>query len=148
MRKEYFDAHFHPQGYPLGKRFSNSLGYLLSALVFQGVPLPQREAGARETMRYLGGLAAQGVCPLIFPEGKHSHDESIGRFLPGVAMMAARLKLPVVPVRIRGANRVLHPTWRMARPGFVDVCLGKPVHLEGEDYVSLARTLEQILRGM
>lgn len=148
MRKEFFDAHFHPERFPWWKRLTNSLNYFLACLVFNAVPIPQREAGAREALRYLGELAGEGWCPLIFPEGKHSRDETVLPFLPGIGMMAARLGIPVVPVRVRGSNRVLHPDWSFPRPGFVRVKIGKPVRLEGEDHAALARQLEEIIRSL
>ncbi len=148
MRKEFFDAHFHPERFPWWKRLTNSLNYCLACLVFNAVPIPQREAGARDALRYLGELAGEGWCPLIFPEGRHSRDDSILPFLPGIGVMAARLGIPVVPVRIRGSNRVLHPDWKFPRPGIVRVKIGKPVRLEGEDHAALARRLEEIIRAM
>jgi long-chain acyl-CoA synthetase len=36
--------------------------------VLQRLPLPQREAGARQTLRYIGELLAGGISVLIFPE--------------------------------------------------------------------------------
>lgn len=148
MRKEFFDAHFHPERFPWYNVLTSKLNFYLSCHVFNAVPIPQRETGARQSLRYLGEIASEGQCPLFFPEGKHSYDESIGRFLPGVAMIAARLGLPVVPIRIRGSNRVLHPAWSFPRPGFVRVRIGKPVRLEGEDYAASAARLEQIVREM
>lgn len=148
MRKEFFDAHFHPRKYGLFKWFTNSLNYWLAALMFNALPIPQREAGTRQTLRYIGELVEEGWCPLIFPEGKHSPDETVGRFQAGVGMMAARLRVPVVPIRIRGVNRVLHPEWSMARPGFVRVTIGEPMYLEGEDYAALARRVEERIREM
>jgi long-chain acyl-CoA synthetase len=148
MRKEFFDAHFNPGKYGLLRCFTNSLGYYLSALMFNAFPIPQREAGARQTLRYVGGLVAEGWCPLIFPEGIHSPDETVGKFQPGAAMMAARLGVPVVPIRIRGSNRVLHPSWKMARPGRVSVKIGAPMRLEGENYSELAALLEERVRSM
>jgi long-chain acyl-CoA synthetase len=148
MRKEFFDAHFDRKKHGLWAWFTNSLNYYLSCLMFNAVPIPQRETGTRRALRYIGELAEEGWCPLIFPEGKHSPDENVGRFLPGVAMMASRLKLPVVPLRVRGSNRVLHPGWRFPRPGFVGVKIGAPVRLEGEDYAGLARELEELIRSM
>jgi long-chain acyl-CoA synthetase len=148
MRKEYFDAHFYPARFGRFRWFTNSLAYYLACLAFNAVPIPQREAGARRTLHYLGELVEEGWCPLIFPEGKHSYDESIGRFLPGIAMMASRLQLPVIPIRVRGSNRVLHPTWSMARPASVRVKIGAPVRLEGDDFAALAGRLEDIIRGM
>ncbi len=148
MRKEFFDAHFNPGKYNPFKWFTNSLNYWLSALMFNALPIPQREAGTRQTLRYIGELVDEGWCPLIFPEGKHSRDETVLPFQAGAAMMAARLGVPVVPVRIRGSNRVLHPDWSMARPAFVKVKFGAPVRLEGEDYAALARILEEKVRAL
>ena len=148
MRKEFFDAHFYPEKSGRWAWFTSSLNYYLSCLMFNAVPIPQREAGARGTLHYLGELVADGWCPLVFPEGKHSYDETVLPFQPGIAMMASRLQVPVIPIRIRGSNRVLHPTWNMARPAFVDVKIGPPVVLEGEDFPGLARRLEDIIRAM
>ena len=38
-------------------------------------------------------------------------------------MMAARLGVPVVPVRLEGVDRVLHQRWKMAKPGRVRVII-------------------------
>lgn len=148
MRKEFFDAHFHPKEYSVFQWFTNSLNFWLAALMFNALPIPQHEAGTRQTLRYIGELVEEGWCPLIFPEGRHSRDETVGRFLPGVAMMAARLKVPVVPVRIRGSNRVLHPDSKFARPAFVGVKIGPAIMLEGEDYAALAQIVEERVRQM
>ena len=148
MRKEFFDAHFYREKYGWWSWFTNSLNYYLSCLMFNAVPIPQREAGARQTLHYLGELAEEGWCPLIFPEGKHSEDETILPFQAGVAMMASRLRVPVVPVRIRGSNRVLGPHASFPIPGWVSVRIGEPVRLEGEDFAALARHLEEIIRRM
>jgi 1-acyl-sn-glycerol-3-phosphate acyltransferase len=58
-------------------------------------------------------------------------------------MIAARLNVPVVPVRLKGLDRVLHPSWRMATPGRVRVAFGAPLHLTGEDYEALAKEVEE-----
>src|SRR5690606_23477036 len=51
MSKEFFHAHFFPRQHSRREWFTNSLNYYLAALVFNAFPLPQREAGARQTMR-------------------------------------------------------------------------------------------------
>lgn len=98
--------------------------------------------GARETMRYIGDLVSEGVSILIFPEGQISHRGDVLQFQPGVGMLASRLDVPVVPVRLKGVDQVLHPTWRMARPGRVTVTFGTPLRLEGQDYATLAQQVE------
>ncbi len=148
MAKEFFKAHFFPEQYGRAAWFTNSLNYYLAALMFNAFPLPQREAGARQTLQYIGELIANDWSVLIFPEGKRSDAGEIQRFMPGVGMIASRLNVPVVPVRIAGLDKVLHPTWRMARPGRVHISFGKPLHLTGDDYEALARRVEAAVRDL
>ena len=148
MAKEFFKAHFFPEQYGRGARVTNSLNYYLAALMFNAFPLPQREAGARQTLQYIGDLVANNWSVLIFPEGKRSESGEINRFMPGVGMIASRLGVPVVPVRVVGLDKVLHHTWRMARPGRVRVAFGKPLHLTGDDYEALAKQVENAVRDL
>ena len=148
MAKEFFDAHFHPQRHPLAKRLTNNLSYYLSTLCFNAFPIPKREAGTLETLRYIGELASDGWCILIFPEGKMTVTGEIAPFQPGVGMIAARMKVPVVPVRIVGLDQVLHKDWRMAKPGKVRVIFGEPLHLTGENHAALAREVEAAVKAL
>src|SRR5581483_7723230 len=142
MWKEFFDAHFRPAGRTRRERLTTSLLYYLVAAFFNAFPLPQTEPGARDTLRYMGELATDGCSILIFPEGTRTERGEIGRFQPGVGLIASKLHLPVVPVRLEGVDRVLHHTWRWPRFGRVRVSFGAPMALEGEDYQALARRVE------
>jgi long-chain acyl-CoA synthetase len=148
MAKEFFQAHFHPAGYPWTKRFTNGLNYVLSALVFNAFPLPQRESGARDALRYAGELTSDGNCILIFPEGKRTETGEVLPFQPGVGMLAARLGIPVVPVRLEGLDRILHKEARMATPGRASVRFGRPIRLEGEDFAAHAKVIEEAVRAL
>jgi long-chain acyl-CoA synthetase len=148
MAKEFFTAHFFPERHTRGEWFTNSLNYWLSAAFFNTFPLPQREAGARDTLRYAGELVSSGYSVLIFPEGKRTEHGEIAAFRPGVAMMASRLDVPVVPVRLVGVDRVLHRSWKMARPGKVRVIFGAPMKLSGHDYAELATQVENAVRKL
>jgi len=148
MAKEFFKAHFYPDQYSRTAWFTNTLNYYLAALFFNAFPLPQREAGARQTLRYIGEVLADGFSVLIFPEGKRSDTGLIDRFRPGIGMIAARLGVPVVPVRIEGLDKVLHHTAYMARPGRVRVAFGAPMRLSGDDYEALARQVEDAVRAL
>ena len=59
MAKEFFKAHFFPAEYGRRAWATNSLNYYLAALFFNAFPLPQREAGARQTLRYIGELCSR-----------------------------------------------------------------------------------------
>lgn len=110
MAKDFFDAHFHPERHTARDVVSLRAAYYLAALFFNGFPIPRREAGTRETLRYIGELVSDGFSILIFPEGQISHSGEILPFQPGVGLLAARLNVPVVPVRLKGLGQVLHPT--------------------------------------
>ncbi len=148
MAKEFFAAHFHPGQYGRLARFTNGLNYYLSSLFFNAFPLPQRETGTRQTLRYIGQLVGEGYSILIFPEGRRTDDGTIGRFQPGVGMIAARLGVPVVPVRLEGLDRILHHTWKFPSRGAARVAFGAPMLLNGNDYADLAAQVETVVRGL
>ena len=139
MAKEMFAAHFFPAQHSRLSWLTNSLNYYLAVLFFNAFPLPQREAGARQTLRYIGELLADQHSVLIFPEGRRSESGAIDAFRPGIGMIASKLGAPVVPVRIDGLQHVLGVGGRMAKPGRVRVAFGAPLRLVGDDYEALAR---------
>ena len=148
MAKEFFKAHFYPEEHGRLAWFTSSLNYYLSALFFNAFPLPQREAGARQTLHYIGDILEDGHSVLIFPEGKRTDAGEIDRFRPGIGMIASRLGVPVVPVRLEGLDKVLHHTWYMARPGRVRVSFGAPIRLTGDNYEELAKQVEDAVRRL
>jgi long-chain acyl-CoA synthetase len=148
MAKEFFKAHFFPQGHTWKQWFTNTVNYYLAAFYFNAFPLPQRETGARQTLAYAGELVGRGWSILIFPEGERSASGDIKPFRGGIGMMASRLDVPVVPVRLDGVDRVLHMKWKMAKPGHVRVAFGAPMRLHGEDYAALAADVERLVKSL
>ena len=148
MLKEFFKAHFYPEQFGWRARLTNSANYLLASLFFNTVPLPQRESGARQTLRYFGELVEDGYSILIFPEGKRTEQGEIIRFQPGVGMIASRLGLPVIPVRIEGLDRILHQHWSFPKRGRASVTFGPAMSLKGNDYAALATRVEDAVRAL
>jgi len=148
MAKEWFLPHFHPESYSRWKRFTSALQYYSATLFFNAFPLPQREMGARSTLRYMGSLTDEGWCVLIFPEGDRTHAGELLPFFPGVAMLASRTRLPVVPVRLQGLERVFHRDahWPTHAPS--KVTFGAPLILEGSDYAAEAKRVEDAVRRL
>jgi long-chain acyl-CoA synthetase len=148
MAKEWFKAHFFPEDFPLGQRVQNSLSYGAASLIYNAFPIPQYEAGARQTIRYIGHLFEEGQSLLIYPEGKRTDHGEIAEFRPGVGLMAAKLRVPVVPVRIEGLDTVLsiRANWPVRGPA--RVTFGKPMQLEGNNYAQLAANVRDAVIGL
>ncbi len=148
VMKEFFDAHFHPTRHTSGQRFRDGLAYSLASLIFNIFPLPQREAGVREALRYAGVLAADGYSILIFPEGRRTDAGEIAPFQQGVGVLSARLNIPVVPVRLIGLDKVLHKSARFPIPGSVRVVFGSPIFPTAPDPREIVTRLEETVRSL
>ncbi len=138
MAKEWFKAHFFPDRFPLSVRVKNSTSYYLASLLYNAFPIPQYEGGTRQTIRYIGQLFEENHSLLIYPEGKRTDWGEIAVFRPGVGMMAAKLGVPVIPVRVEGLDKVLSLRASWPTRGPARITFGKPMRLEGNNYVELA----------
>ena len=148
MLKEFFKGHFYPDQFSFRQRLTSSTNYYLAALFFNAFPLPQREAGARQTLRYIGEIVENGDSILIFPEGRRTDMGEIVSFQPGVGMIASRLGVPVVPVRLEGLERILHHTWTFPKRGQATVTFGPAMSLTGNDYGALAAQVENAVKSL
>jgi long-chain acyl-CoA synthetase len=148
MAKEFFKAHFYPEQFGTRAYLTNSLNYYLATLFFNAFPLPQREAGTRQTLRYIGELVGAGFSILIYPEGRRTEAGEISRFQPGAAMIASRLEIPVIPVRLEGLDKILHQRWKFPARGTARVAFGAPLTLKGHDYAGLAQQIEEAVKSL
>ena len=146
MRQEYF---FPADGRGTRSGWLLRLEYVLTCMVFNAYPLPQRMGQFRESLRYSGELVGAGYCPLVFPEGRRTEDGGIGKFRPGIGFMAARLGLPVVPLRLEGTFDVYPIGSRWPGKGTVVVHVGEAMRPDrGEGYDEFAARLEAAVRRM
>jgi long-chain acyl-CoA synthetase len=148
MLKEFFTAHFYPAQHTWKQRFTNSLNYYLACFYFNTFPIPQREAGARHTLQYMGELTGEGWSILLFPEGVRSATGDIKPFRGGIGMIASRLDVPVVPVRIDHVDTLLPVGSHFVRPGRVRVAFGEPLRLRGDEYGALAQQVEERVKNL
>ncbi|HET7698726.1 MAG TPA: AMP-binding protein [Vicinamibacterales bacterium] len=148
MMKEFFNAHFFPERHTRREWFTNSLNYYLSALFFNAFPLTQTSTGTRQTLRYVGELVENGYSILIFPEGRRTETGDIARFQPGVGMIASRIGVPVVPVRLDGLDQVLPRHARFPAVARARCAFGPPIVLTGNDYAALAARVEAAVRAL
>jgi len=89
---------------------------------------PVRRASAdlgaiREAMRRLKA----GRCVQMFPEGTRTRDGTIGHLAAGPATIAARSRVPILPVVVDGAFEAWPRTRRFPRRHPVRVAYGEPI---------------------
>jgi len=90
----------------------------------------------RGLLRTSNIIKSEGQDLMIFPEGGRYIDDKVHEFFGGFVILAKKTGLPVVPVRIFGANKVYPPNtfWLHYHP--VSVVIGKPFlydEAEGDD---------------
>jgi long-chain acyl-CoA synthetase len=132
---------------PAGTGFLTGLahrvGYWLVVSLFNVFPLP-RQAGFRKSFAFAGDLIDRGWSVLVFPEGARTRDGRMGPFRTGIGLLATRLGVPVVPVRLGGIFELKQAGKRRARPGQIKVSIGPPVRFGETDAAeAVARKLER-----
>ena len=143
MAKEFFDAHFHPHQLPVAQAFYERPELLPCATRVLSVSSAATGSGrARSPARCRRPGVGRQLYPDLPRKGKRTDAGEILPFQPGVGMLAARLRVPVVPVRIVGLERVLHKSAGFPTPGRVRVKFGPPQRFEGDDYAALAKQIE------
>lgn len=85
----------------------------------------------KRTMSRAESLLAKGMSIVVFPEGARTFDGKVRQFKRGAFTLAQEFNLPVVPVTIDGAYRVLPRTAKLPRPGHIHLTIHKPI-LPGE----------------
>jgi long-chain acyl-CoA synthetase len=144
MDGELLESMRHP---PAGAGFFVALAhraaYWLVVPLFNVFPLP-RQAGFRKSFAFAGDLVDRGWSVLIFPEGERTRDGRMGAFRTGIGLLAARLGVPVVPVRLGGIFELKQAGKRWARPGQIKISIGPPVRFGETDAAeTIARELER-----
>lgn len=88
----------------------------------------------RETMRDAEKQLAKGMSVVVFPEGARTLTGRMGRFKRGAYTLATEFNLPVVPITIDGAYKVMPRTAWLPRPGHIHLTVHKPITPPAEGY--------------
>ncbi|MBW8826132.1 MAG: 1-acyl-sn-glycerol-3-phosphate acyltransferase, partial [Acidobacteria bacterium] len=122
--------------------FGNRVTSAASALAMGAVPI-ERTRVNRRSADQLAELLDDGWSLVIFPEGGRSPDGWGQGHRGGAAYLAGRCQVPVVPVHIRGTNRIFAKGDKRPRPGRSKVTFGTPLRpIEGETTIRLAARIE------
>jgi 1-acyl-sn-glycerol-3-phosphate acyltransferase len=99
---------------------------LMTGLDVIGVPRSGFRA-AQEALELAKGVLDAGGAFGIHPEGSRSRDGRLYRGHTGVAWLALATGAPVVPVAVKGTDRIQPVGTRLPRPGKVTVHFGEPM---------------------
>ncbi len=137
-----------PAGTGFFAQLQNRANYFLIVALFNVFPLPLL-AGFRKSFEFAGDLADRGWSILIFPEGALTPDGRIAPFRAGIGLLATRLRLPVVPIRVEGLFELKQAGKRWARPGQIKISIGAPVHAsESQPAEEIAQKLEDSVAAL
>jgi 1-acyl-sn-glycerol-3-phosphate acyltransferase len=104
--------------------FVGPVGRLLEA---QGVIRVRRGGSDIEAYRVARAVLDRGDVLCIFPEGTRSADGRIAEAKPGVAMLATRAGVPILPVGVSGTDHFLGRGVRFPRIGSrITLRVGRP----------------------
>jgi long-chain acyl-CoA synthetase len=96
------------------------------ARVLKIIPV-DAERHLRQALRLGAEGLRLGMILCVFPEGVRSIDGTLKPFRRGTAILAAELKVPVVPVGIIGTYQALPRGGRLIRPHAVTIRFGQPL---------------------
>ena len=118
------------------------IAVLLASFWFNAFPFSQNPP-IRPSLEHCGSLVSRGWSILMYPEGRRSDTDQMGPFKPGVGLLAAKLGVPVVPVRVKGTNELMPNGQIIPRRGRAEVRFGEAIQFPPEvSYEEAARAIE------
>ena len=72
----------------------------------------------------------------------------MGEFHPGVGLLASRLKLPVIPIRVEGTGRVLPRGRTLPRFARTRVSFGDALYLSNEKPEIATKVVAEAVKGL
>jgi 1-acyl-sn-glycerol-3-phosphate acyltransferase len=108
------------------------------------IPVNQERADM-SALKSVIRLVKAGHCTVVFPEGSRTEDDDFLPALPGIGLIIAKTRCPVVPMRIFGARRAFP---RGGRPRLftpITLVVGEPMRFTDADFVAEGRELYQQL---
>lgn len=104
------------------------------------VPVDQ-EGTDRSALKALIRLLEQGHCTVVFPEGARTPDGRLQPAQPGLGLVIAKTRAPVVPMRIFGAYDALPRGSSRLRFARITIVVGEPIFFSESDVAGRGREL-------
>jgi 1-acyl-sn-glycerol-3-phosphate acyltransferase len=110
------------------------------------VPVPREDprAAIKTMTQAAENIREKNISMLIFPEGGRTRDGNLQPFKEGVAYIAIKAGVPIVPVGITGTRAVIAMGSGVVRPGRVTLRVGDPISTEGLILKDRQRLTDQV----
>ncbi len=103
------------------------------------------KTGVDGSVEHLSNKLNQGYMLCIFPEGKRSFNNKIGRFHKGAFFLQQQLKIDILPIYIHGNSEVMPKGDFMIHSGEIAVKVGKRIPYNDEEYGKTDRERTKII---
>lgn len=93
-------------------------------------------------------ILKEGYSLVIFPEGTRSKDGTLGVFKPGALKLATKSGVCIVPVTIKGSNKIMQKGSFIIKPAQVEVIISPAIKMENgvdKDTKSLTENARNII---
>jgi 1-acyl-sn-glycerol-3-phosphate acyltransferase len=85
-----------------------------------------------------------GICVVFFPEGSRSPTGQIGKFKKGAFKTALELGLPILPVTIKGTNKIMPANTFDIFPGRVEMVIHEPIDIDRYNYENVEELMVKV----
>ncbi len=132
---------------PFKRWMYRRLLFFIGSVLFNTYTFATKNAGYKKCLEYTGELVDKKWNILIFPEGRHNPDKSLSAFKSGIAFLIQEMQLPVIAVRTRGIEKIMHGnTFKIRGKGIVSVSISKPTRLDyTKSLPELSNELQRLL---
>ncbi len=109
------------------------------------IPVPREDprAAVKTMMLAATNIREMGISMLIFPEGGRTPDGELKPFKEGVAYIAIKAGVPILPVAITGTRAVVEVGSGIVKAGAVRIMVGEPIETAGLTLKDRERVTEQ-----
>jgi len=129
-------------------RLSRKVLPFLAPLTINAFPFSRKKT-IRKSLGLMGELIDDGWSIIIYPEGTRSLTGEMSPFKPGIGLIAAEMRVPIVPVRLKGLFEILPKGRLIPSKGRAEVNFGKPLFFDGEyNYSLIAEKIESAVRAL
>lgn len=105
-------------------------------------------SAVKATMETAEKRLAGGMSVVVFPEGSRTHDGRMHPFRRGAFSLAVEFGLPVVPITIDGAYKILRRGSLLPRPGRILLTIHKPIEAPESGRHELAALMDRSYKAI